>query len=161
MVKINKKPTVKSSHKGSSVGIVTSIFNTEIAKLEFDSCFKTLIDQGFSKNRIFSVSVPGALEIPFALKSLAATKTFDALIALGVIIRGKTFHFEIVALESASGLSKVALDFNIPIANGILAVENYQQAFERSINKGVDCALVALTMINLKKEIKKFSEKKI
>ncbi len=152
MTKSNKKDSNKNS-----VGIVTSIFNREVAQLEFNSCLNTLLENGVSKNKIFSINVPGALEIPLILKNLAQSKNFDALIAFGVIVRGETFHFEIVAMESASGLSNVALNFNIPIANGILAVENTEQAFDRAEKKGSDCALVVIEMINLLQQIEEYS----
>ena len=150
-----KKITPDQDNSNKSIGIVTSTFNTSISKLEFESCIDTLLNKGISKKNILSINVPGALEIPLALKNLAVSKKFDALIALGVIVRGETFHFEIVALESASGLSRVALDCNIPIANGILAVENTDQALERARNKGEDCAQVVLDILNLLKTIEK------
>ena len=145
------KPVTDNSNK--SIGIVTSTFNTSISKIEFESCFETLSNRGVPQGKIFSMNVPGALEIPLMLKNLANSKRFDALIALGVIIRGETFHFEIVALESASGISKVALDSNIPVANGILAVENRDQALERAKKKGEDCAQVVLDLLKSLKTI--------
>ena len=130
-----KKSAGDIDNSNKSIAIVTSTFNTSISRIEFEACYHSLLNRGVSTNNIFSINVPGALEIPLILKNLANSKKFDALIALGSIIRGETFHFEIVALESASGLSKVALESNIPIANGILAVENKDQALVRAKKK--------------------------
>ena len=151
-----KKVTLESDNSNKSIAIVTSIFNTSISKVEFESCFETLSTKGVPERKIFSISVPGALEIPLMLKNLADSKRFDALIALGVIIRGDTFHFEIVALESASGISRVALDSNIPVANGILTVENRNQALERAKKKGEECAHVVLDLLKSLKTIDDF-----
>jgi 6,7-dimethyl-8-ribityllumazine synthase len=101
------------------------------------------------------VSVPGALEAPFALQKLANTEKYDALIALGAVIRGETHHFEIVANESASGLMQVQLDSGIPVANGILTTDTEEQAKARAAQKGRDCAEVAVEMANLGKSIAK------
>lgn len=131
-----KKNAGYIDNSNKSIAIVTSTFNTSISRIEFEACYHSLLNRGVSTNNIFSINVPGALEIPLILKNLANSKKFDALIALGSIIRGETFHFEIVALESASGLSKVALESNIPIANGILAVENKDQALVRAKKRG-------------------------
>ena len=96
--------------------------------------------------------VPGALEIPFALQQLAATEEYDALIAIGAVIRGETYHFEIVSNESASGIMQVGLDFDIPIANAVLTTENDEQAQARLHQKGTDAAQVAVEMANIRKE---------
>jgi 6,7-dimethyl-8-ribityllumazine synthase len=101
------------------------------------------------------VSVPGALEAPLALQKLANTEKYDALIALGAVIRGETRHFEIVADESASGLMQVQLDAGIPVANGILTADTEEQAQARATQKGKDCAEVAVEMANLGKNILK------
>jgi 6,7-dimethyl-8-ribityllumazine synthase len=93
--------------------------------------------------------VPGALEIPVVLQQLAASGSFDALIALGAVIRGETYHFEVVSNESAAGVSRVALDFNVPVANAILTTENDEQAEARAAEKGADAARVAVEMANL------------
>ncbi len=93
--------------------------------------------------------MPGALEIPVALKALAESEDYDALIALGCIIRGETYHFELVANESGAGVSRVALDHQLPIANAILTVENEAQAWARAEDKGRDAARVAVEMANL------------
>jgi 6,7-dimethyl-8-ribityllumazine synthase len=99
------------------------------------------------------ITVPGALEVPLALQKLALSGKYDALIALGAVIRGETYHFEIVANESASGITMVALDSGVPIANGILTTEDDKQAMARVSQKGADCALAAIEMANLLKRI--------
>jgi 6,7-dimethyl-8-ribityllumazine synthase len=99
------------------------------------------------------VTVPGALEVPLLLRELAATDDFDALIALGAVIRGETYHFEIVANESASGITQVQLDTGIPVANGILTVDTDEQAMLRAPVKGKDCAEAAVEMANLLRRI--------
>ena len=93
--------------------------------------------------------MPGALEIPIALKAMAESGDFDALVALGCIIRGETYHFELVANESGAGVSRVALDYQIPVANAILTTENLEQAVARQTDKGRDAARVAVEMANL------------
>jgi 6,7-dimethyl-8-ribityllumazine synthase len=102
---------------------------------------------------IRELQVPGALEIPVALKALAETEDYDALIALGCIIRGETYHFELVANESGAGVSRVALDHLLPVANAILTVENEAQAWARAEDKGRDAARVAVEMANLMGDI--------
>ena len=97
--------------------------------------------------------VPGALEIPFALQQLAATEEYDALIAIGAVIRGETYHFEIVSNESASGIMQVGLDFDIPIANAVLTTENDEQAQARLHQKGTDAAQVAVEMANIREHV--------
>ena len=98
---------------------------------------------------IFVCTVPGALEIPLALQKLAQTGEFDALVALGAVIRGETYHFEVVSNESAAGVARVSLDFSIPIANAILTTEDDEQAMVRAAEKGADAARVAVEMANL------------
>ena len=109
----------------------------------------TLLDLGVQAEHITQVSVPGALEVPLALMALAERDEFDALIALGCIIRGETYHFELVANESGAGVSRVGLDYGIPIANAILTTENLDQAVARQTEKGRDAAYVAVEMANL------------
>jgi len=113
------------------------------------ACRLALQDLGVSEERITQVQVPGALEIPIALAALAEREEFDALIALGCIIRGETYHFELVANESGAGVSRVALDYGIPIANAILTTENLEQAIARQGEKGRDAAYVAVEMAQL------------
>jgi 6,7-dimethyl-8-ribityllumazine synthase len=99
-----------------------------------------------SEDDIFYMTVPGALEVPLALQMLAQTEEFDALIALGAVIRGETYHFDLVSNESGAGITKVGLDFNMPIANAILTTENDEQALARVTEKGADAARVAVEM---------------
>ena len=106
-----------------------------------------------SKINITLVQVPGALEVPSALQALAESNNYDALIALGCIIRGETYHFELVANESGAAVMRLALDYQLPIANAILTVENIAQALARQDDKGCDAARVAVEMANLLDEI--------
>jgi 6,7-dimethyl-8-ribityllumazine synthase len=142
-----------SSGEGLRVGIVRSRFNERIGVTMLEACRKRLGELGVSALTV--VSVPGALEAPLALQNLANTEKYDALIALGAVIRGETYHFEIVADESASGLMQVQLDSGIPVANGILTTDTEKQAETRAAQKGRDCAEVAVEMANLGKSIAK------
>ncbi len=130
-------------------GIVMSRFNVGIGEGLLSACTAELIKNGVRESNLLLVTVPGALEIPIALQKMALSEQFDALIALGAVIRGETYHFEIVSNESASGLTHVALDLGVPIANGILTTETEEQATARMSEKGVDVARVALEMTNL------------
>ncbi len=143
---------------GLRVGIVRGRFNESIGTVMLDACRTRLAELGVSPSQVDSISVPGALEVPLALQALAATGHYDALIALGAVIRGDTYHFEIVSNESASGISSVALDTGIPIANGILTTETDQQAEVRAVQKGRDCAQVAVEMANLLRAVARASE---
>lgn len=134
---------------GLSIGIVRGRFNESIGLAMLEACRTRLAELGVSPSQVEAISVPGALEVPLVLQKLAATGHYDALIALGAVIRGDTYHFEIVSNESASGISSVALDTGIPIANGILTTENDEQADVRSTVKGRECAEAAVEMINL------------
>jgi 6,7-dimethyl-8-ribityllumazine synthase len=135
------------------VGIVRSRFNEKIGVAMLEACRKRLAELRVTALTV--VSVPGALEAPLALQKLANTERYDALIALGAVIRGDTRHFEIVADESASGLMQVQLDAGIPVANGILTTDTEEQAQARATQKGKDCAEVAVEMANLGKNIAK------
>ena len=134
---------------GLSIGIVRGRFNESIGLAMLEACRARLAELGVSPSQVEAISVPGALEVPLVLQKLAATGHYDALIALGAVIRGDTYHFEIVSNESASGISSVALDTGIPIANGILTTETDEQAEARASQKGRDCAEVAVEMANL------------
>ena len=138
---------------GLRIGIVVGRFNEEVGEALLASCTAALTKHGVQASAIRVVSVPGALEIPLALQKLANTGKYDALIALGAVIRGETYHFEIVSNESASGITMVALDSGVPVANGILTTENDDQALARVKEKGADCALAAIEMANLLKGI--------
>ena len=131
------------------IGIVQARFNESITNALAAACRETLLDLGVQAEHITQVSVPGALEVPLALMALAERDEFDALIALGCIIRGETYHFELVANESGAGVSRVGLDYGIPIANAILTTENLDQAVARQTEKGRDAAYVAVEMANL------------
>jgi len=145
------KPDV--SGEGLRVGIVRSRCNERIGIAMLDACRKRLAELRVVALTV--VSVPGALEAPLALQKLANTEKYDALIALGAVIRGETHHFEVVANESASGLMQVQLDAGIPVANGILTTDTEEQAQARATQKGKDCAEVAVEMANLGKNILK------
>lgn len=145
----------KPSGAGISVGIVRSRFNEGIGLGMLNSCAQRLRELGVADESITVVSVPGALEVPLALKKMAATGRFQALIALGAVIRGETYHFEIVSNESSAGIAAVALGSGIPVANGILTTENDAQAEARIEQKGRDCAEAAIEMANLGRELDK------
>ena len=131
------------------IGIVQARFNEGITNALAEACRNALQDLGVAPEHITHVFVPGALEVPLALQALAERDEFDALIALGCIIRGETYHFELVANESGAGVTRVALDYQLPIANAILTTENLDQAVARQTEQGRDAAYVAVEMANL------------
>jgi 6,7-dimethyl-8-ribityllumazine synthase len=135
------------------IGIVQARFNAEITAKLAESCLAELQALGVSERHIRHVTVPGALEVPLALDALAESDDFDALVALGCIIRGETYHFELVANESGAGVTRVSLDHHLPIANAILTVENEAQAWARAEEKGRDAARVAVEMANLLEDL--------
>ncbi|MDI9333501.1 MAG: 6,7-dimethyl-8-ribityllumazine synthase [Cytophagales bacterium] len=135
------------------IGIVQARFNASITDTLFQACYAELLTLGVQAKNITHITVPGALEAPVALQGLAEQNCFDALIALGCIIRGETYHFELVANESGTGVSRVSLDYKLPIANAILTVENEAQAIARQTEKGIDAAKVAVEMANLLNDI--------
>jgi 6,7-dimethyl-8-ribityllumazine synthase len=135
------------------IGIVQARFNYEITQRLAEACVAELLLLGVSQAHIRHVSVPGALEVAVALNAMADSEDFDALVALGCIIRGETYHFELVANESGAAITRVALDNKIVIANAILTVENEAQAVARAEEKGRDAARVAVEMANLLKEL--------
>ena len=136
-----------------SIGIVQARFNADLTGKLAEACLAELAALGVEPGNIRHVTVPGALEVPVALQALAETEDFDALIALGCIIRGETYHFELVANESGAGVSRVSLDHTLPVANAILTVENQAQAWARAEDKGRDAARVAVEMANLLDEL--------
>ena len=138
---------------GLRIGIVRARFNDAITGKLADACFAELERLEVEPGDIKHVSVPGALEIALALKAMADSGDFDALIALGCVIRGETYHFELVANESGAGVTRVALDHGVPIANAILTVENEAQAWTRAEDKGRDAARVAVEMANLMEDL--------
>ena len=126
------------------IGVVQARFNEDITNALAQACKAELAELGVQ--HIDHYSVPGALEVPLALQALAERAEYDALIALGCIIRGETYHFELVANESGAGVTRVGLDYHIPIANAILTTENLEQALARQTDKGRDAARVAVEM---------------
>jgi 6,7-dimethyl-8-ribityllumazine synthase len=116
-------------------------------------CIESLRKHGVADDDVLLVSVPGALELPLALQRLAQTGRFHALVALGAVIRGETYHFEVVSNESASGIMSVQLETGIPIANGVLTTENDEQAEVRMAVKGAECAQAAIEMANLLRSV--------
>jgi len=135
--------------KNLRIGIVQARFNESITNTLAASAKAELLALGVRSDDIDHVFVPGALEVPVALQALAESDQFDALIALGCIIRGETYHFELVANESGAGVTRVSLDHQLPIANAIITTENLAQAEARQVEKGVDAARVAVEMANL------------
>ena len=135
--------------KGLRIGIVQARFNESITDALAQACRAELARLGVEAEDIDHVVVPGALEIPLALQALAGKRRYHALVALGCVIRGETYHFELVANESAAGVTRVSLDHKLPIANVILTTENMAQAIARQTDKGVDAARVVVEMAQL------------
>jgi 6,7-dimethyl-8-ribityllumazine synthase len=131
------------------IGIVQARFNEWAGQALADACVAQLRELGVDDDDVTHVTVPGALEIPLALAKLAQTDDFDALIAIGCVIRGETYHFEVVATESARGVARVSLDYGVPVANAILTTDDEEQARARVDEKGRDAAKVAVEMANL------------
>lgn len=131
------------------IGIVQSRFNAWAGEALLGACMDELARLGVDEDDITVLTVPGALEVPLALAALAGNGDFDALIGIGCVIRGETYHFEIVAEQSAAGLARVALDHRIPVINAILTTENDEQARARAGDKGGEAARVAIEMANL------------
>lgn len=147
---LNEVDFLEPNLEGSElrIAIVQARFNENICRELTSSCVKELVRLGVSTDDILLTTVPGALEIPLALQKLAESSEFDALIALGAVIRGETYHFELVANESGAAITRVGLDLGIPIANGILTCDTDEQALARVVQKGADCALAAVEMAN-------------
>lgn len=143
----------KLDGKKLHIGIVQARFNENITNTLAAACRTELLRLGVQEKHIRHVLVPGALEVPVALQALAERDEYDALIALGCIIRGETYHFELVANESGAGVTRLALDYQVPIANAIITTENLEQALARQTEKGVDAARVAVEMANLLEEL--------
>jgi 6,7-dimethyl-8-ribityllumazine synthase len=146
-----KLEELEPDHRGAGlkVGIVMSRFNAAVGEGLLSSCTAALLKHGVAADDIRIVSVPGALEAPLVLQKMAQSGRYHALIALGAVIRGETYHFEIVANESCNGITMVQLDTGVPIANGILTTDNDDQALARMMEKGSDCAMAAIEMANL------------
>ena len=137
---------------GLRIGIVMSRFNQDVGEGLLSACTAALAKHGVRASDMLIVTVPGALEVPLALQKMANSGSYDALIALGAVIRGDTYHFEVVANESAGGITAVTLDNGVPVANGILTTEDENQALARMSQKGADCAAAAIEMANLMKK---------
>ena len=133
------------------IGIVQARFNEDITNALAEACIAEL--EALGVQDIDHVFVPGALEVPLALQAMAERAEYDALIALGCIIRGETYHFELVANESGAGVTRVGLDYHLPIANAVLTVENMEQAIARQHEKGRDAARVAVEMATLLEDL--------
>ena len=144
---------------GLRIGIVWSRFNEPVVRALLTACDKELVDLGVDTRDIDVVSVPGALEIPIVLQTMALERRgfggrrYDALIALGAVIRGETYHFEVVSNESARGILDVQLETGIPVANAVLTTDNDAQAQERAPVKGAEAARVAVEMANTLKAV--------
>lgn len=135
--------------RGLRIGIVQARFNQGITDALAAACRDELRALGVAEADVALEQVPGALEVPLALQAMAESDRFDALVALGCVIRGETYHFELVCNESATGITRVALDHHIPIANAILTTENLSQAVARQDEKARDAARVAVEMAAL------------
>ncbi len=131
---------------GLRVGVVTARFNEAICEKLLAGARKSLIEMGVEKTDIVEVTVPGALEIPLALQTFAATENFDALVALGCVVKGDTYHFEVVCNESAAGITRVGLDMDVSIGNGVLTTFTEEQALVRAEQKGYEAAQAAVEM---------------
>src|SRR3954471_22115556 len=135
--------------KGLTIGMVQARFNESITNALAEACRAELLALGVEEGDIDHCHVPGALEVPVALQALAEKGGYDALVAIGCVIRGETYHFELVCNESSAGVTRVALDSTLPIANAIITTENEPQALARQHEKGRDAARVAIEMANL------------
>ena len=135
------------------IGIVQARFNADITDSLVQACRTELIALGVHEKHIDLIQVPGALEIPVALAAMAKSDTYDALVAIGCVIRGETYHFEVVSNEACAGITRVGLDYVLPIANAVLTVETTEQAQERQVINGTAAARVAVEMANLVNEI--------
>lgn len=141
------------SGAGLRIGIVLSRFNHEVGQALLSACESKLIELGVAADDITLATVPGALETPLVLQKMAQSEVFDGLVALGTIIRGETYHFEIVANESARGISEVQLLTGVPVANAVLTTEDEDQAEARMQVKGAEAAEVVVEMIHLLKAL--------
>lgn len=139
---------------GLRVGVVMSRFNLDIVEGLLSACTAELVRLGVARADIQVATVPGALEIPLTLQSMAQSGRFDALVALGSVVRGETYHFEIVSNESARGITDVQLRTGIPIANGVLTTENDDQALVRMAVKGAEAGQAAIELANLLRRFK-------
>ena len=139
---------------GIRVGIVMARFNLNIGEGLLSACTDELLQLGVDRSDIRIVTVPGALEIPLVLQTMANSGKYDALVALGAVIRGETYHFELVSNEMGAGVTRIGLDTGLPIANGVLTTEDDDQAIARMREKGSDCARTVVEMSNLLKVVR-------
>jgi len=157
MKKIINQYVYQISIDNIRIAIITSQYNEKITNNLERSCIKTLIRNGMSDENIELYHVPGALEIPVTAKLIAKNKKPDAIIALGAVIKGDTYHFEVVVDNCSQGLQKVAMQYGIPVINEVLACYNMKQAKERAgknpLNKGIEAAITALEMVEILNEI--------
>mgnify|MGYP000862434310 CR=1 FL=1 len=155
MIGADKGQTPALDGQNLRIGVVQARFNEGVTNALRDACLAELATLGVLQDQIVHITVPGALEVPLALQALARSTSarFDALIALGCIIRGETYHFELVANESGAGVTRVSLDSGLPIANAILTTEDMAQALARQTEKGRDAARVAVEMALLKERL--------
>ena len=144
--------------KGKKFGIVASRFNDFITKELISSCIDTLVRHGAQEKDLSVTWVPGAFEIPLIAQKIAKSKSYDAVICLGTIIRGSTPHFDYIASEVSKGIAKVSLDTGTPVIFGVITADTIEQAVERAGtkdgNKGKDAALSAIEMANLLSQLK-------
>ena len=153
MLGAEKGQAVRLDGSQLRIGLVQARFNEGITNALAAACVGELQALGVSADDIVHVTVAGALEVPSALQAMAESERFDALVALGCVIRGETYHFELVCNESAAGVTRVSLDYGLPIANAIITTENLEQAVARQDEKGRDAAQVAVEMANLLREL--------
>ena len=147
----------KLTAKNMKIAIVVARFNEFITSKLLSGCIDCLIRHEAADEDLTVAWVPGAFEIPMAAKKLAESGKYDAVICLGAVIRGATLHFDYVCAEASKGIAQVSMQTGVPVAFGVLTTENIQQAVERAGtkagNKGVDCAMTAMEMVNLFKEM--------
>ena len=134
---------------GLRIGVVQARFNDAVCVALREACLAELLELGVAEEDVFVCTVPGALEIPLVLQTMAQSRRFDALVALGAVIRGDTYHFEVVSNDACRAVMEVQLDTGVPVANGILTCENDDQALARTQQKGSDCAQAAVEVANL------------
>jgi 6,7-dimethyl-8-ribityllumazine synthase len=144
----------KLAGSGLRVGVAQARFNQDIGEGLRSGCLAELVRLGVADSDVTYTTVPGALELPLTLQAMAQSGRFDALVALGAVIRGETYHFEVVSNESARGITDVQLNTGIPIANAVLTTENDDQALVRMVQKGTEAAQAAIEMANLLRALK-------
>ncbi len=149
------QPLMKLRGAGLRIGIVCARFNAGVGERLLKGAEQALEEMGVEAKDIFTLTVPGALEIPLALQQLAASEAFDALVALGCVIKGDTYHFEVVCNESAAGITRVGLDLDIAIGNGVLTTFTEEQALERAERKGYEAAQAAVEMVLLQEYVQR------